>query len=186
MNLKLGKFFAVAWLVLSNIVYLPTLSAQKRSGEFQVVETSVDAVHVAMKSGKLTSHQLVQLYLDRIAAYDKTGPTINCIITLNPSAMEEADRLDAEYKKRGFVGHFDSSGLFVQDTPGGIKPIPHGGPLSLSKFQHGSQPVDIRLAAVRGRGCVKRGAGGTVDNEIKRPRQRRQIGQRRGDGVQSF
>jgi amidase len=56
-------------------------------------------VHTAMKSGKLTSHQLVQLYLDRIKAYDKSGPTINCIITLNPKAMEEADRLDAEYKR---------------------------------------------------------------------------------------
>ena len=40
-------------------------------------------------------------------------------------------------EKRGFVGHFDSSGLFVQDTPGGIKPIPHGGPLSL---------IDARVA----------------------------------------
>ncbi len=39
MNLKLRKFFAVACLVLSNVAYLPTLSAQKSSGEFQVVET---------------------------------------------------------------------------------------------------------------------------------------------------
>ena len=38
MNLKLGKFLAVACLALSNMTYLPTLSAQKGSGEFQVVE----------------------------------------------------------------------------------------------------------------------------------------------------
>jgi Asp-tRNA(Asn)/Glu-tRNA(Gln) amidotransferase A subunit family amidase len=68
-----------------------------------------------MKSGKLTSHQLLQLYLDRIAAYDKRGPTINCIITLNPKAMEEADRLDAEYKKGGFVGPLHGIPTLVKD-----------------------------------------------------------------------
>ena len=115
MNVKLGKFFAVACVVVSNAAYLPKLSAQKSSGDFQVVETSVDAVHAAMKSGKLTSHQLVQLYLDRIAAYDKSGPTINCIITLNPKAMEEADRLDAEYKKGGFVGPLHGIPILVKD-----------------------------------------------------------------------
>src|SRR5438552_4296432 len=115
MNLQLGKFLAVACLALSNMAYLPTLSAQKGSGEFQVVETSVDAVHAAMKSGNLTSHQLVQLYLDRIAGYDKSGPTINCIITLNPKAMEEADRLDAEYKKGGFIGPLHGIPILVKD-----------------------------------------------------------------------
>jgi amidase len=115
MNLKFGKFFAVACLAASNMAYLPTLSAQQSGGEFQVVETSVDAVHAAMKSGRLTSHQLVQLYLDRIAAYDKSGPQINCIITLNPKAMEEADRLDAEYKKSGFVGPLHGIPILVKD-----------------------------------------------------------------------
>jgi amidase len=31
-------------------------------------------------------------------AYDKQGPTINSIITLNDHALEEADRLDAAYR----------------------------------------------------------------------------------------
>jgi amidase len=115
MKQKFGKFFAVACLAASNMAYLPTLSAQQSGGEFQVVETSVDAVHAAMKSGRLTSHQLVQLYLDRIAAYDKSGPQINCIITLNPKAMEEADRLDAEYKKSGFVGPLHGIPILVKD-----------------------------------------------------------------------
>ena len=52
--------------------------------EFRLVETSVDEVHAAYTSGTLTAHELVQAYLDRIDAYDKKGPTINCIITINP------------------------------------------------------------------------------------------------------
>ncbi|MGZ4278342.1 MAG: hypothetical protein ACXVVU_16955 [Solirubrobacteraceae bacterium] len=39
--------------------------------------------------------------------------------------------------KRGFVGHFDSTGTFVSDTPGGIRLIPPRGPASL---------IDARVA----------------------------------------
>src|SRR2546428_5732772 len=74
------------------------------SGEsFQVVEKTIDDIHTAMKSENLTAHRLVQAYLDRINAFDKKGPAINCIITLNPQALEEADRLDSAYKRSGMV-----------------------------------------------------------------------------------
>jgi Asp-tRNA(Asn)/Glu-tRNA(Gln) amidotransferase A subunit family amidase len=33
---------------------------------------------------QLTCRQLVQTYLDRIENYDKRGPAINAIITVNP------------------------------------------------------------------------------------------------------
>ena len=78
---------------------------QSRSGEesewplpFQIIEASIDDIQAAYKAGTLTAHQLVQAYLERIDAYDKSGPKINSIITLNPHALEEADKLDAAYK----------------------------------------------------------------------------------------
>ena len=74
------------------------------SSSFQVVEATIDEIHSAFKSGKLTAHQLVQAYLERIEAYDKNGPKINSIITLNPGALAEADKLDNQYKKSGFAG----------------------------------------------------------------------------------
>ena len=58
-----------------------TCAAQRKEPPFQVVETSIDEVHAAYKSGKLTAHQLVQMYLDRIQAYDQRGPAVNCIIS---------------------------------------------------------------------------------------------------------
>ena len=115
MKMPFCKILKASYLALISMLVLPPAVAQKNSGEFQVVETSIDAVHAAMKSGRLTSHQLVQLYLDRIAAYDKSGPKINCIITLNPKALEEADRLDAEYKKAGFVGPLHGIPILVKD-----------------------------------------------------------------------
>jgi len=82
---------------------------------FQIVETSIDDIHAAYASGTLTVRQLVQAYLDRIIAYDKSGPTINSIITLNPNALVEADRLDAAYKRSGFVGPLHGIPVLVKD-----------------------------------------------------------------------
>jgi amidase len=66
------------------------------------IETATIAdLDAAFASGKLTSVQLVGMYLKRIAAYDKQGPNINAVITLNPKAMEIAKALDAERKAKG-------------------------------------------------------------------------------------
>src|SRR4051812_2358839 len=90
-------------------------SAQRKDGSFQVVETSIDEIHSAYKSGKLTARQLVQMYLNRIQAYDKQGPALNCIITLNPQALEDADRLDAAYRQSGMAGPLHGIPVLVKD-----------------------------------------------------------------------
>src|SRR5262245_19755655 len=92
-----------------------TYSQSEKVAPFQIVETSIDDIHAAMKAGKLTAHQLVQSYLDRINAYDKDGPNINSIITLNPQALAEADKLDATYKASGFVGPLHGIPFLVKD-----------------------------------------------------------------------
>ena len=68
-------------------------AAQRKERSFQVVETSIDEIHAAYKTNQLTARQLVQMYLDRIQAYDQRGPAVNCIITVNPHALDEADKL---------------------------------------------------------------------------------------------
>ena len=66
------------------------------------VETATIAdLDAAFAAGKLTSEQLVGMYLKRIEAYDKQGPRINSVITHNPKAMEIAKALDAERKAKG-------------------------------------------------------------------------------------
>jgi len=92
-----------------------TGSAATNGKPFQVVETSIDEIHAAMKSGRLTAHELVQMYLDRIAAFDQKGPTINSIIAINPGAMETADKLDAAFKKGGLTGRLHGIPLLLKD-----------------------------------------------------------------------
>ena len=82
---------------------------------FNVLETTIDEIHSAYKSGQLTARQLVLMYLDRIEAYDKKGPAINAIITLNSKALEEAERLDAAFKASGFVGPLHGIPIIIKD-----------------------------------------------------------------------
>ena len=86
------------------LYFLGGVQNQRRS--FNVMETTIADIHGAYKAGTLNTHQLVQMYMDRIKAYDQQGPKINAIITLNPKALEEADRLDATFKTSGLVGPF--------------------------------------------------------------------------------
>jgi amidase len=103
---------AVAALVRTSVTHGQT--GNPASG-FQVVEATVEGVHAAMTARKLTAHELVQAYLDRINAYDKSGPALNCIISLNPRALEEADRLDAAFKRSGMVGPLHGIPVLVKD-----------------------------------------------------------------------
>src|SRR5262249_45647325 len=82
---------------------------------FNIVEATIDDIQAAYKSGQLTCRQLVQMYLDRIGAFDKRGPTINAIITINSDALKEADRLDAAYKASGPVGPLHGIPVIVKD-----------------------------------------------------------------------
>ncbi len=63
---------------------------------FDVTEASVTDLQRAMSSGRVTSAQLVDAYLARIAAYDHAGPALNAMIRLNPRARAAAAALDAE------------------------------------------------------------------------------------------
>jgi amidase len=62
---------------------------------------SIADIQAAVDAGKLTYEGLVGLYLKRIDAYDKKGPRLNAVITINPRAIEIARELDAERKSKG-------------------------------------------------------------------------------------
>ncbi|WP_072013746.1 amidase family protein [Myxosarcina sp. GI1] len=63
---------------------------------FNLVEATVNDIDRAFEYGALTSKELVQLYLNRIEAYDDSDPAINSIINLNPNALDIANKSDKE------------------------------------------------------------------------------------------
>ena len=85
------------------------------TSEFRVVEATIAGAQDAFRNGSLTARELVEAYLDRIARYDQKGPAINAVISLNPRAREEADRLDAAYKSMGPVGPLHGIPVVVKD-----------------------------------------------------------------------
>lgn len=62
---------------------------------------TVADLNAAFDNGTLTSEKLVRLSLARIDAYDRKGPALRAVITLNPRALETARALDAERKATG-------------------------------------------------------------------------------------
>src|SRR5215472_16733185 len=87
----------------------------KPTASFNLLEATIDDIHSAYKSGQLSVRQLVQMYLDRIEAYDKKGPAINAIISVNSHALEEADQLDAKFKASCFVGPLHGIPIIIKD-----------------------------------------------------------------------
>jgi amidase len=93
----------------------PAQAQTTSASPFQIVEASIDDIHTAFRSGRLTARQLVQGYLDRINAYDRQGPNINSVITINPDALAEADRLDAAFRTSGLAGPLHGITILVKD-----------------------------------------------------------------------
>ncbi|QFU01108.1 Glutamyl-tRNA(Gln) amidotransferase subunit A [Halomonas sp. THAF5a] len=69
--------------------------------DFAIEELTIDDMQALLRSGKLSVRGLTEAYLARVEAIDKAGPGLNAIITVNPRALEEADRLDAEFAASG-------------------------------------------------------------------------------------
>jgi Asp-tRNA(Asn)/Glu-tRNA(Gln) amidotransferase A subunit family amidase len=85
--------------------------------EFRVDETTIPEIHRAMREQGLTARLLVEHYLARIEAYDKRGPALNTVITLNGRALERADSLDAYFRRTGdFVGPLHGIPVIVKDN----------------------------------------------------------------------
>ncbi|MDN7241659.1 amidase family protein [Planococcus sp. N028] len=61
---------------------------------FMLEEATINEIQQAFKDNRLTSVELVQAYLDRIEKYDKSGPTINSVLSINPDALKIAEELD--------------------------------------------------------------------------------------------
>ena len=80
-----------------------------------LLETTIADIHEGYRSRELSCRNLVQAYLDRIQVYDKQGPSINSIITINSNALKEAEQLDARYKSSGPVGSLHGIPIVVKD-----------------------------------------------------------------------
>ena len=119
---------------------------------FQVEEATVSSIQQALRDKSLTCHALVQAYLNRIAAYDHKGPSLDAILGLNPNALTEADRRDADYARSGPVGPLHCIPLVLKDNYNSADLPTTGGSAALA----GAQPKTdaFTVARLRNAGAI--------------------------------
>lgn len=78
-----------------------------------VVEATIKDMQQAMEEGWMTSSELVQLYLERVALYDGF---LRSIIELNPDALEIAEELDRERRDQGARGWLHGIPILLKDN----------------------------------------------------------------------
>jgi amidase len=122
-----------------------TVATPVLAAGFKVEEATIPEIGLAFKDHRLTCRQLVQTYLDRIAAYDKQGPKINAILTPNGNALAEADRLDAAFAKSGATGPLHCVPIVLKDNYNTVDLPTTGGSQSLE----GARPAKDAFAAAR-------------------------------------
>src|SRR5262245_40989140 len=94
------------------VLLLALLSCAAR-GEFNVVEASIMDMQRAMANGGVTSRELVQQYLTRIALYDKK---LNAVMTVNPNALREAEERDRERAQGKLRGPLHGIPIALKDN----------------------------------------------------------------------
>ncbi|WP_298944591.1 amidase [uncultured Microbacterium sp.] len=81
-----------------------------------VEELTIARFHEGIRTGQLTSRALTQWYLDRIAAHNVDGAAINAVVTVNPSALAEAEARDAAFSASGqLTGPLHGVPILVKD-----------------------------------------------------------------------
>ena len=84
--------------------------------EFTHLETSCSGLQSALTNGELTARRLCELYLERIAALDTAGPTVNAILELNPEALAVADERDQERHAGRLRGPLHGIPILIKDN----------------------------------------------------------------------
>jgi amidase len=86
------------------------------SGELGPAHASVADLRAGLSSGRWTTRSICEALLKRIAAMDTTGPGLNSVIEVNPAALEESDRLDAERQAGELRGPLHGIPVMLKDN----------------------------------------------------------------------
>ncbi len=137
--------------VVAALVMSPAALPAQQPGPI-IEEQSIDALRAQMAQGA-SSVAITQAYLARIAAIDRTGPTLRAVIATNPDALAQAKASDARRRAGKPLGPLDGIPVLIKDNIETKDPIATtAGSLALKDNVTGRDaPV---VAALRRQGAV--------------------------------
>jgi Asp-tRNA(Asn)/Glu-tRNA(Gln) amidotransferase A subunit family amidase len=90
-------------------------AAAQAAARFDVTETTIARTQQAIRAHQVTCHQVIEQYLERIQSYDQSTH-LNALVLVNPNALAEADRFDAEFKQSQSISGLQCIGIIVKDN----------------------------------------------------------------------
>lgn len=84
--------------------------------QFPLEEITVTELQQGMASGRFTARGIAEQYLQRIHVIDRTGPSVNSVIEVNPDALAIASQLDAERAAGKLRGPLHGIPVLIKDN----------------------------------------------------------------------
>jgi amidase len=84
--------------------------------DFPLLEVTIDELQARLAGGEYNSVSLTKMYLKRIEAIDKKGPTLNAVIEINPDALAIAAAMDAERRSGKVRGPLHGIPVLIKDN----------------------------------------------------------------------
>jgi amidase len=102
---------------------------------FDIEEASIADLRTALREARVTSVELVAGYRARIAAIDASGPMLNAVIELDPTAADVAAARDAERAAGKAIGLLHGIPILLKDNIDAVPMATSAGSLALANHR---------------------------------------------------
>src|ERR1700677_2534989 len=114
-----------------------------------ITEITIAETQRAIVEHRISCHEVIEQYLQRIQAYDQST-RLNALVVVNPNALAEADRFDAEFKLSKKIHGLQCIGIIVKDNYD-TKDLPTtGGSLAMKWFVPGTDAFMVQRIRAAG------------------------------------
>lgn len=119
MKLNYSKILAIiaSGIIITSSCRQPAEKNQETAASnILLEEITITSLQTGYKEGRYTIKDITQAYLDRIIGIDKTGPSLNSVIEINPDAIWIAEGLDRELKEGRMRGPMHGIPVLLKDN----------------------------------------------------------------------
>lgn len=126
-----------------------TFPARAGAARFDITENSIAGTQRAIAEHRVTCREVIEQYLERIRAYDQST-RLNSLVLVNPRALDEADRFDAQFKLTQKISGLECIGVIVKDNYDTKDLQTTGGSLAMKWFVPGTDAFMVQRIRAAG------------------------------------